>query len=170
MESRARKFVVTGVLGVLGTFAGGIAVAVQPEDSVNLAHAASSVAAGDDIPPSAVEDFRYPGADRILAEKGIKLISGDGHILLAECGATADQIKLWSRTGDFCFQAKGSTGQLSLEVPDVWALETSTHPISAELTAEGETQSVDLPQDGYKLVGEGNREAPTTVVEIRVTG
>ena len=61
-----------------------------------------SVASADDPPqppsaakpPALVEDYAYPGADRILTEKGIKLKRGDGRILLADCDQAAQQIRV----------------------------------------------------------------------------
>jgi hypothetical protein len=37
-----------------------------------------------DAPSSIVEDFSYPDRDQILALQGVKLNSGDGHILLVD--------------------------------------------------------------------------------------
>ncbi|MFC7819751.1 MULTISPECIES: hypothetical protein [unclassified Streptomyces] len=128
--------------------------------------------------PSAVEYFNYPGADRILAEEGIELKRGDGRIVLAECGQTSDQIRIYTvadqavgRKGTYCFRATANSGYLTLELPRVFGLETSTQPISADLTAEGRTQTVDMAEDTYKSVGEGTvGGAHSVLVEIRVTG
>ncbi|MEK2479135.1 hypothetical protein [Streptomyces noursei] len=143
-----------------------------------LAFAAGTPAkpAADAQPPSAVEDFGYPNADKILEEKKIKLIRGDGHLLLAECGSSPQQIKVWTRGGgDFCFQATAKTAFLTMEVPKVFALETASRPISADLTAGSKKETVkvskeDPRQNGYQSVGEGVRGATSTLVELRVTG
>ncbi|MEV6023600.1 hypothetical protein [Streptomyces sp. NPDC052036] len=50
-------------------------------------------------PPSAVEDFAYPNADRIQRDQGIKLIKGDGHITLSTCDDSAQQIKVLTVQG-----------------------------------------------------------------------
>ncbi|WP_307815246.1 hypothetical protein [Streptomyces sp. I4(2020)] len=145
------------------------------------ASAASSAATGqtvDDLPPYAIEDFTYPNAAKILAEKGILLKRGDGHITLAECSATANQIRVHTvkdptagRDEMYCFRANASTGYLTLELPRVFGLDTSDHPISAELTANGETTTVTVPKDTFKSVGEGTiGGARSVLVEIRVTG
>ncbi|UYQ61751.1 hypothetical protein [Streptomyces peucetius] len=133
----------------------------------------AQVAAEGDIPPVAVEEFNYPDADKILAEKGIKLLKGDGHLLLADCDSSVNQIQVWTRQtadGMYCFRATGSSGYLTLEIPDVFAIQTSDRPVSADLTAEGKTQTVDVPKDDFKGVGEGVGGAPTVLVELRVTG
>ncbi|MBT2389051.1 hypothetical protein J7E87_06350 [Streptomyces sp. ISL-1] len=98
--------------------------------------------------------------------------------MLAECGQTANQIKVLTvkddsagRDGTYCFQATAATGYLTLELPRVFALETTEHPISADLTANGETNTVQVPKDGFEPVGEGTvGGAASVLVEIRVTG
>ncbi|MFI2203752.1 hypothetical protein ACH47Z_23830 [Streptomyces sp. NPDC020192] len=145
-----------------------------------------SVAAADDpptpppasAPPVAVEDYGYPQADRILAEKGIKLKKGDGHILLADCDLAAQQIRVQTvkdesvgRQGTYCFKALGKSGRLTLELPRVFAVETTDHPVSADLTAGGETTTVNVAQDSIAPVGEGTAGgARSVLVELRVTG
>nr|WP_237497978.1 hypothetical protein [Streptomyces sp. SID8377] len=131
-----------------------------------------------EIAPFAVEDFSYPNAANVLAEKGILLKRGDGHIVLAECGATANQIRVLTvkdasvgRDELYCFQATAGTGYLTLELPRVFALETADHPISADLTADGVTTTVEVAKDDFAPVGEGTvGGARSVLVEIRVTG
>ncbi|MFF3977859.1 hypothetical protein [Streptomyces sp. NPDC001828] len=116
----------------------------------------------------------------MLAEKGIKLIKGDGHLLLADCDAAASQIKVRSvadqatgRAQMYCFTANSKSGYLTLELPRVTSLETSDHPISASLTADGTTKTVDVAQDDFKPVGEGDIPSGakrSVLVELRVTG
>ncbi|MCL8013392.1 hypothetical protein [Streptomyces sp. AS02] len=162
MISRTRRLLLAGMVGAV--VAGGTA----------LATAAPSAAprAAEAQPPVAVEDFSYPGADRILAEQGISLKRGDGHITLATCNEAADQIKVLTRVGggEFCFAATHTTGHLTLELPDVFAIQTESHPVRAELTAEGKSQTVEVPKNNLKGVGEGLGEPPTVLLEIRVTG
>lgn len=134
---------------------------------------ARAVAGADDTaPPSAVEDFQYPNAAKILQQRGIKLLKGDGHILLLDaCGSSTQQIKVWTGTTEICFQANSTTGYLTLEVPDVIRLQTGEHPISADLTAEGATETVEVAKGSAKSVGEGTVDgAPSVLVAIRVTG
>ncbi|AEW92861.1 MULTISPECIES: hypothetical protein [Streptomycetaceae] len=142
----------------------------------------ASAAPGSDVPPSAVEDFSYPNAAKIQQVKGIKLIKGDGHIMLADCDASAQQIKVLTvksstanQQGAYCFKATAKNGYLTLELPRVFALETDDHPISARLTPQGNQQApattVSVDKNGYQSVGEGVAGgAPAVLVEIRVTG
>ncbi|MFI5921848.1 hypothetical protein ACIA8M_25310 [Streptomyces anulatus] len=169
MISRARSFVITGVVSVVVATASTFAFASTTTDP--------QAAVGGS--PSIVEDFSYPGADRVLAEKGIKLKHGDGKITLVDCGQTAEEIKVMTvkddsvgRDGQYCFQATAKTGFLTLELPRVFAIETGEHPISADLTANGETLTVAVPKDGFESVGEGdlNNGQRSVLVEIRVTG
>ncbi|QNP75551.1 hypothetical protein IAG44_03245 [Streptomyces roseirectus] len=127
--------------------------------------------AGDE-PPYLAEDFSYPNAAKIEAERGIKLVRGDGHITLAACDDAADQIKVLSRTGtgDFCFATTSASGFLTLELADVFAVQTESHPVRVELTAEGQTETVDVPKNDLQGVGEGLGKPPTVLLEIRVTG
>ncbi|MFJ6630027.1 hypothetical protein ACIQMR_01295 [Streptomyces sp. NPDC091376] len=133
---------------------------------------ANAEAVAADVPPFAVEDFNYPGADKILAEQGIALKRGDGHITLATCSDAADQLKVLTRVGagEFCFKVTSATGHLTLELTDVFAIQTKSHPVRAELTAEGKSQTVDVPKNNLKGVGEGVGDAPTVLLELRVTG
>jgi hypothetical protein len=133
---------------------------------------------GGSTPPAAVEDYSYPGADRILTEKGIKLKKGDGRILLADCDRAAQQIRVLTvedtsanRAGTYCFRAIGKSGRLTLELPRVFAVEAADHPVRADLTANGQTTSVNVPQGGWESVGEGiPGGARSVLVELRVTG
>ncbi|GGS20622.1 hypothetical protein AB0E75_00410 [Streptomyces griseoviridis] len=145
-----------------------------------VADDSSEAAAAADIPPYAVEDFQYPGAAAILEKEGIELKKGDGHIVLAACDGSADQIRVLTvaesaanRKGEYCFNATAKTGYLTLELPRVFALETGDHPISADLTAEGTTTTttVKVAAGGFEPVGEGTvGGARSVLVEIRVTG
>ncbi|MFE2498421.1 hypothetical protein [Streptomyces scopuliridis] len=134
--------------------------------------------ADDGAPPTAVEDYSYPGATSIEATRGIKLKKGDGRILLTECDQSVSQIRVLTveddsanRDGTYCFKATAKTGYLTLELPRVFALETVDHSISADLTAEGKTQTVVVPKGGFQSVGEGTvGGARSVLVEIRVTG
>ncbi|MFE5896745.1 hypothetical protein ACFQ67_04900 [Streptomyces sp. NPDC056488] len=135
--------------------------------------APSAVTAGQEQPPSAVEDFSYPDAARILANQGITLKRGDGRITLTECdNSDINQIKVMSRVGqeEFCFTASSTTGYLALELADVYAIQTKDQIVRAELSAEGKSQTVDVPKNVIQGVGEGLGKPPTVLLEIRVTG
>ncbi|KOV59674.1 hypothetical protein ADL01_35160 [Streptomyces sp. NRRL WC-3618] len=158
----------SGSLGFLAVLAGvSIASADNPPQPPPFA-----------APPAAIEDFNYPAADRILAEKGIKLKKGDGRILLADCDQAAEQIRVLTvadssvgREGTYCFKALGKTGSLTLELPRVFMVQTADHPISADLTANGVTTTVDVAKDKSMSVGEAAAGgARSVLVELRVTG
>lgn len=169
MPFHARKTLVTGLLGAIAMI-GGVTWTATADGG-----APEAVEAG---PPVAVEDFAYPGADAVLANKGIKLKRGDGHIVLADCDPAADQIRVHTvkdtaagREETYCFKATTKTAFLTLELPRVFALEAADRPFSADLTANGETTTVNVSKDGFESVGEGTvGGARSVLVEIRVTG
>ncbi|MGX1560492.1 hypothetical protein [Streptomyces sp. NPDC055506] len=167
MPFRARSFVISGILvSLIG--AAGVSIAFADDAAQPPA---------SEAPPNAVEDYTYPGAAKILADKGIKLKKGDGHILLAECDQAAQQIRVLTvedaaegRAGTYCFKALGDTGRLTLELPRVFAVEAADQPVHADLTANGETTSVVVPEGGWTSVGEGTvGGARSVLVELRVT-
>lgn len=133
-------------------------------------------------PPSAVEDFAYPDAERIQREAGIKLIRGDGHIVFAACDDTAQQIKVMTVQGpgadsrdSYCFNTTGKSGYLELNLPRVFALETADHPIVAALRPQDDpkapVQKVTVAKNKSQNVGEGVVGGPQTVLlELSVTG
>ncbi|TQK45360.1 hypothetical protein FBY35_6921 [Streptomyces sp. SLBN-118] len=173
MIFRARAVLLAGAVGAVTALAGVATLAVA--SAAPQTRVAAARAGADDVsPPYAIEDFGYPGADKILAEKGIALRKGDGHILLADCGATS-QIQIWTRQnneGRYCFRVIGKTGNLTLEVKDVHAVQTEERAVRASLTVNGKTTAVDVPKDDYKPVGEGDIKNPTpaVLVELKVTG
>ncbi|MET8750872.1 hypothetical protein ABZW32_12350, partial [Streptomyces sp. NPDC004667] len=72
------------------------------------AEASAMTAVAEDGPGYAIEDFGYPNADKILAERGITLKRGDGHIVLADCGSATDLLEVWSRANEkICFRVTG---------------------------------------------------------------
>jgi hypothetical protein len=163
---------------------GGAACAVAVMGLPALASATStatvSSASTEEVPPFAVEDGAYPDAAKILTEKGIKLIKGDGHLLLADCNPAAPQIKVRTvadpatgRAGTYCFTATAKSGFLTLELPRVTSLETADHPISAGLTADGQKKTVEVPQDDFMPVGEGDIPSGakrSVLVDLHITG
>ncbi|MFD6425434.1 hypothetical protein [Streptomyces sp. NPDC060198] len=167
----ARKAIYSAVLGSVITLCG-LGWAASADSPVHQLTSTS------DTPPSAIEDFTYPNADSILAEKGILLKKGDGSIILADCDDAADQIRVLTvedeeegRNGTYCFEASAPAGYLTMEVSRVFALEAADHPISADITALGQTATVNVAKGGWKSVGEGTIGGPESMlVEIRVTG
>ncbi|MEH0423680.1 hypothetical protein [Streptomyces sp. B21-083] len=167
MIPHGRKLLLSGITAA--ALVGASAFAVANTGTATDAGTGNAVA---DEPPYAVETFDYPGADKILAEQGITLKRGDGRITLAPCDEAADQLKVLTRVGagEFCFKVTSSTGHLTLELADVFAIQTESHPVRAELTAEGVSKTVDVPKNDFKGVGEGVNEPPTVLLELRVTG
>lgn len=174
VASRVRALFISGSIGALAALIG-VPLAFASEASMT-----SVSTAGAEAPPSTVEDFAYPSAADILATKGIELKKGDGRVLLVDCDPNADQIVVRTvgdpaagRADNYCFRATAKTGYLTLELPRVFMIElmASEHPISADLTANNQTTTVDVEAGGWASVGEGEIGGPRSVlVEIRVTG
>ncbi|MEU5426419.1 hypothetical protein AB0H73_12535 [Streptomyces olivoreticuli] len=162
-----RKIMLAGALGaaslIVGTYTPGAAVAAPAPTE-------------EATPPSAVETFEYPNADKILRERGIALRKGDGHILLADCASSSNIVVLtrYNKEGRFCFKVTGNgkSGYLALEIPDAFNILTEDYALQAKLTSDGKTQTVDVPKNGFKEVGEGTvpPSAPVVLVELRITG
>ncbi|NUT52071.1 MAG: trypsin-like serine protease [Saccharothrix sp.] len=135
-----------------------------------------------------VEDFVYPGADRILDTSGIRLISGDGHILFADC--TAPQIgpvrllHVWTseeagQDGQVCFRITAPRGFVTLNVPAVFEIRgdgyaTGTgHRVRADLTTpSGRKSAVDVDPNSTTPVGVGasSTREPTTLLRLEALG
>ncbi|MEV6048393.1 hypothetical protein [Streptomyces xanthochromogenes] len=175
-----RKALIAGFTGVVVTLAGITTLAVAQAVPKPAAPAAAPQAVAGEM-PSAVEDFNYPGAAKILAEQGITLKRGDGHIMLSDCTAAWD-IKVKARTDTssiaFCFTVSGSNGYLALEMPKAFGMWTKDHPVQATLIAldDGEKQVVNAPAGTpsvplpYTNIGESSATGKiSTLVEFRVT-
>ncbi|MFE4859866.1 hypothetical protein [Streptomyces sp. NPDC056670] len=167
MASLARQLLIAGAAIT-------VAAAIGVPTIASAADTAPAPSASNANPPSTVETFAYPNADKILAKRQIKLKTGDGHITLADSclPAPSKQIRVWGREGDVCFEVSAAKGFLTLELPKVWALTAPLeHPVSADLSDEsGQSVSVDLAKGKYKSVGEGTAGEQTTLLELRVTG
>jgi secreted trypsin-like serine protease len=139
---------------------------------------------------SIVEDGAYPDAAAIEAAQNIRLISGDGHIQLADCATTpvnnVGVMKVWTTEligpdgqGLVCFKVTASTGVLNLFVPGVYEIRGdgqhtgSGHQGTAEVTTDaGVHTTVTLNPSGSTQVGIGTDPDadPTTLLQLRVTG
>ncbi|WP_329578741.1 FG-GAP-like repeat-containing protein [Kitasatospora sp. NBC_01250] len=132
----------------------------------------SSATAAEPVAPSGVEDFSYPGAAKILADRGITLKSGDGRIVLADCASGTDLIQLYSRVAnpsEVCFQVTDRTGYLALEIPQVYNIKGDDHTVKATLNTAGNVTSLDLAKDAWTPVGEGSSQGTTTLLELNAT-
>jgi len=163
---RARKALLVGLVGAMSVSAlmAGLTIAqAAPQDDPPPAAATEM--------PSAVEDFGYPNAARILQDQGISLKRGDGHIVLTGCDSAYD-IMVKSRTGakEFCFAVRGTKGYLTMELADAFGMWTVGHPVQATITADGKETVVNAPKNDYKPLGEaGSSEKRSVLVELRVT-
>ena len=150
------------VVGALAWFAvpGGTGVATEQVRASSAADAA---------PGYAVEDFGYPGADKILAEQNITLKRGDGHILLADCGSATDliQIKARGRTADICFRTTSSSGYLTVEIPSVYTVKGNAYTTQVDMTNGTAQKTFDITKNAWTAVGESVDGQPYTLLEIR---
>ncbi|MFE3497804.1 FG-GAP-like repeat-containing protein [Streptomyces sp. NPDC059175] len=159
----------------------GMAIATMAAAALTAPLAGSATAAQTQTAdmPFAFEDGSYPNAAQILADKGIKLVRGDGNILLTDCDPSAKQIRVLAvkdesvnRQGTYCFESRAVNGRLTLELDRVFAIDAADQPLDAELTtADGTSKTVSIAKDGFASVGEGQvGGSRSTLIEIRVTG
>ncbi|MEU9591261.1 hypothetical protein AB0D84_16265 [Streptomyces sp. NPDC048193] len=131
--------------------------------------ATSTVA--DDAPGYAVEDFDYPNADKILAEQGILLKRGDGHITLVDCAGGTGYIQVLARqhAGTVCFKVVGDSGWLTLEMPSVYSMRGNDYTTQVDMTVGTEEKSFDLEKNTWTAVGQSADEQGREhmLVEIR---
>ncbi|WP_181442571.1 FG-GAP-like repeat-containing protein [Streptomyces tateyamensis] len=138
-----------------------------------LAGLTTAATAAEPVPPTAVEDFSYPGAAQILAGQNITLKSGDGHIVLADCASGSGLVQLYSRAAnpsEVCFKITGPTGYLALEIPQVYNIKGDDHAIKATLNTAGTVSSVDINKNAWTPVGEGSATSDATLLELNATG
>ncbi|MFF3013703.1 MULTISPECIES: hypothetical protein [unclassified Streptomyces] len=122
-------------------------------------------------PGYAIEDYNYPNADKVLAEQGIVLKRGDGHIVLADCRSEENLLKFLARDrADVCFKVIGDEGFLTLELKSVHGVRTddsgNTH---LAMTAENDRVEYNIPAKTWEGVGESVDGRDHVLVEIRVT-
>ncbi|MFF1505856.1 trypsin-like serine protease [Streptomyces sp. NPDC058326] len=125
--------------------------------------------------PFAFEDGAYPNRDGILSATGADLIAGDGGIKFTSCDGPY-QIMVWARylkTNDstICFKAN-NTGYLAVNIPRAYRIETIDRDVQAAISINSTTQTVDVPEDTVKAIGEGSATDPQQAVllEMRITG
>lgn len=153
-----------------------LAVALATAAAIPVVGWSVSAAAADETTDAAatslVEDYSYPGADKILAERGIKLLRGSGSIMLADCPVAATTELIWVATinGNVCFKASADTGYLTMEIGEVYSLRGDKHDTSATVTVDDETEHHDLVEGQWHGVGIGEDETKplATLLELRV--
>jgi hypothetical protein len=157
-----------GLVAVVVTV-GGASGAKSSPDSVPLA---AAPAAGDS-PGFAVEDYNYPGADAILAAQGITLKRGDGHIILADCASPGEvlAIKSTQTAANICFLVTGSSGWLTMEIPEVFAVRGNNYTTQVDMTAGTDQRTFDIDKNLWTGVGESADEQgrPFMLMEIRTS-
>ncbi|MGP4000664.1 LamG-like jellyroll fold domain-containing protein [Streptomyces sp. 8N706] len=132
---------------------------------------------GDEL-DSLTEDFAYPDRDKLLAEKGLKLISGDGNITVADCASGgSDLVRINSRTGgNVCFAVSGPVGYLALEIERSYLAKSDTrNDVTATVrtedprTNESKVEEIGLEPGNWKSLGEGiDPNLASTVLELSV--
>ncbi|WP_241826957.1 hypothetical protein [Streptomyces graminilatus] len=132
----------------------------------------AALTAGD-TPGYAVEDFNYPQADKILAEKNIVLKRGDGHITLADCVTGTGQLELLARDrgAKICFNTVGNEGWLTLEIPAVFSFRGNDYSTTVDMTVGTEEKSYEINKNTWTPVGESAdpQGRDHMLVEIRIT-
>ncbi|MFJ6380820.1 hypothetical protein ACIQI7_12600 [Kitasatospora sp. NPDC092039] len=175
IKSRTRTILLAGASGTL------LACIGLASLSTAQATAGAAATAAETDMPTAVEDFQYPEADRILTERKITLKRGDGRILLKEgpghtvptsCQA-GNEIFVESRLDrlGYCFTVSGTTGYLTMELPDAYGIWTEDRSVSAKLVAAGQEKQVNIGPNSVEPVGESLPGGKRSVlVELRITG
>jgi hypothetical protein len=142
-----------------------------------LSLAAAPPATADSLPgvdamSYAVEDFSYPDAATILAEKAITLKRGDGNLTLQACDGTQDMtVNTRSGLKDYCFDVKTKPAYLSLELPSAYGIWTEAYPVKTTIEANGTKTVIDAPANDFTGYGEATAERiKSSLIELRVTG
>ncbi|MFE9558774.1 hypothetical protein ACFYOD_35600 [Streptomyces sp. NPDC006703] len=121
----------------------------------DTAGARAAAPATDETPGPVVENFNYPNAAKVLAEKNIVLKRGDGHITLADCVSGTGQLEIYPRSKDkVCFQVTGNSGWLTMEIPSVYGVKNSDTATQLDMTTGTETKSFDVAKNAWAPVGE----------------
>ncbi|MFE6872768.1 hypothetical protein ACFVFS_40275 [Kitasatospora sp. NPDC057692] len=177
MRSITRMVIVGAVAGAVAV--SGVVGAVAADDTAAAAGAAAvapKALTDDDTPPPAVEDFVYPNADQIFADRGIRLKSGDGHIVLDTCAPGMLEVDARNLAeidkvggGRFCFKTTGTTGRLTLELPSTYAVSTNAeYSVHLVMVTGTETKIHDLKPGSWNKVGEltDPQQRPFTLLEL----
>ncbi|WP_254405369.1 hypothetical protein [Streptomyces sp. AC627_RSS907] len=170
-KPRRKKTLIARALGAAAV-AGALAWAALASGTQGGADS-PAVAVADEAPGYAVEDFNYPQADKILAERGIVLKRGDGHITLADCGSGTGLLQVMARRNaeTICFRTVGDSGWLTLEIPAVYIVKGNDYATQVEMTVGDEEKSFDIEKNTWTPVGESADEQGREhlLVEIRTS-
>jgi hypothetical protein len=149
-----------------------------------LSGSGSAAREAADAPSSAVEDYAHPFAAQILAEHGLKVFRGDGHIEFVtshlydeqQCAAGQLQVEKALEAEPYgvfyCFRTKGTEGFLTLEVPATFGIRGGNAPIVATANLPTGEQTYPVQPNEYVAVapGTGSEPPPAILVELRLTG
>ncbi|MBD0420695.1 hypothetical protein H0H10_16340 [Streptomyces sp. TRM S81-3] len=130
--------------------------------------AAAAVPVAGEAPGYAVEDFNYPGADKI---QGFTLKRGDGHIVLATCGSATGLLEVWSSElpERVCFRVTGDSGFLTLEMPAVFSIRGNDYTTQVDMTVDDTRTTYDIDKNIWNAVGESTDGRTAALVEIRTS-
>ncbi|MDB4988518.1 MAG: hypothetical protein JWN04_3696 [Myxococcaceae bacterium] len=120
------------------------------------------------------EDFSYPEAEKYRAS-GIDLKKGDGNLLVVDCkdpkvvAPDAVVLKVETIKSTFCFSLHGSSGYLTLELPNVFLITTMSRPAQATVMSNGQRRVIDLKEPGKSTsIGLEQGANGASLVELRV--
>ncbi|MFD0354147.1 hypothetical protein ACFVHW_10450 [Streptomyces sp. NPDC127110] len=170
MKARSTILRITGAAAVAGVLAWALAAGGVTSGSATESIATTAIAG--EGPKDAVEDFAYPNAEKILAEQRIKLKSGDGHILLAECTGAPELMEVFSLKNEkVCFRVTGDKGYLSLEIPAVYGVKGNEYAAQVEMSAGTEQKTFTVDKNSWTAVGQTADEQGRTfmLLEIRTS-
>lgn len=144
----------------------------------------ASPAPAAETPPSLVEDYSYPGAARILADHGLTVLRGDGHILFVtshsydegQCAPGQIQVEQATSTSPYgfyyCFETRGTQGFLTLDVPGTVGVRSGATALRATVTLPAGERSYAVAANGYAATnpGSGDVVPQAKLVELRLQG
>jgi hypothetical protein len=128
--------------------------------------AGPAAAAAADEPSSIVEQFDYPAAAQIQADRDLLLKKGNGHLLLTDCVVGADLVQVRSRNRDpFCFEVTAPGGWVTMELSDAYLVfSDSEHTTVADYTVDGVSDTATVAPGAAAGIGEGETEGATAVL------
>ena len=148
------------------------AASIAVGSSLVLVQSAQAERAAD-TSASLVEDYSYPGAKAIEDDLKIKLIAGDGHIMLAKCDSSDNLITVESyhdvKQPIYCFAVSGPTGYLQLEIPNVYFVWAGDKKVTATVTVNGAKQDpVEVAANDGEPVGAADPKGHALLLELKV--
>jgi Trypsin len=167
------------LVDVQGWFAAPTAVVGTPGTTQTVG------AAADETMPSIVETWDHPGAAQILAQYGLKLFKGDGHVLFVtarpiadgvQCDAGQVQVEVASAAPPFgmyyCFRTVGTQGFLKLEVPGTFLVRGGDRAMRATVDPPdgAEQTTFDVPPNTPVSIypGDGSELPQAVLLELRI--